>query len=135
MARVCLLPRVAIIDDPSANAFTTGRDPRNAVVAVSTGILDRDELKGVLAYEVSHVRTRDILIASVAARQGQGGASTADWARLAQPPMSVRAGAGGTGTRPTKSPMANAASPMPGRVVARKTPTSTAQPNAPRTGF
>jgi heat shock protein HtpX len=64
------LPRVAIIDDPSPNAFATGRDPGHAVVAVTNailGILDRDKLKGVLAHELSHVRNRDILLASVAA--------------------------------------------------------------------
>jgi heat shock protein HtpX len=63
-------PRVAIIDSPSPNAFATGRDPQHAVVAVTTGIvgiLDRDELAGVLAHELGHVRNRDILVSSVAA--------------------------------------------------------------------
>jgi heat shock protein HtpX len=63
-------PRIAVIDDPSPNAFATGRDPAHAVVAVTSGILgllDRDQLKGLLAHELSHVCNRDILIASVAA--------------------------------------------------------------------
>jgi heat shock protein HtpX len=63
-------PRVAIIDSPSPNAFATGRDANHAVVAVTTGIvgvLSRDELAGVLAHELGHVRNHDILIASVAA--------------------------------------------------------------------
>src|SRR5919198_2445273 len=63
-------PRVAIIDSPSPNAFATGRDAQHAVVAVTTGILgilDRDELAGVLAHELGHVRNRDILVSSVAA--------------------------------------------------------------------
>src|SRR4051794_37150200 len=63
-------PRVAIIDSPSPNAFATGRDANHAVVAVTSGIqnlLSRDELAGVLAHELGHVRNHDILISSVAA--------------------------------------------------------------------
>jgi heat shock protein HtpX len=63
-------PRVAIIDNPSPNAFATGRDANHAVVAVTTGILgilNRDELMGVLAHELGHVRNHDILISSIAA--------------------------------------------------------------------
>jgi heat shock protein HtpX len=63
-------PRVAIIDTPAPNAFATGRDADHAVVAVTTGILgilSRDELAGVLAHELGHVRNRDILVSSIAA--------------------------------------------------------------------
>src|SRR5215208_3479846 len=63
-------PRVAIMDTPSPNAFATGRDANHAVVAVTTGIyglLTRDELAGVLAHELGHVRNHDILISSIAA--------------------------------------------------------------------
>jgi heat shock protein HtpX len=64
------MPKVAIIDNPSPNAFATGRDANHAVVAVTSGILgllSKQELQGVLAHELGHVRNHDILISSVAA--------------------------------------------------------------------
>ena len=57
------MPKVYIVNDPSPNAFATGRDPEHAVVAVHTGILpllEKDELEGVLAHELSHVGNYDI---------------------------------------------------------------------------
>ena len=64
------MPRVAIIPTETPNAFATGRNPDHAVVAATEGImriLDDEELEGVIAHEVSHVRNRDILVMSVAA--------------------------------------------------------------------
>ncbi len=63
-------PRCYIIPDPSANAFATGRDPEHAAVAATEGILgllSDEELEGVLAHELAHVKHRDILTSSVAA--------------------------------------------------------------------
>lgn len=64
------MPRVYLIDSPTPNAFATGRNPEHAVVAATSGImriLTREELMGVMAHELSHVRHRDILISSIAA--------------------------------------------------------------------
>lgn len=62
-------PKIYVINDPAPNAFATGRDPKHAVVAVTTGLLqimNRSELEGVLAHELSHVGNRDMLVSTVA---------------------------------------------------------------------
>lgn len=62
------MPKVYIVDDPSPNAFATGRDPEHAVVAATTGllqILDRSELEGVMAHEMAHIGNRDMLVMTV----------------------------------------------------------------------
>src|SRR2546428_12410640 len=64
------MPKVAIVPTQTPSAMATGRNPQHAVVAVTQGILSllsEDEIRGVLAQEVSHVRNRDILVMSVAA--------------------------------------------------------------------
>lgn len=62
-------PRVYVMDEAAPNAFAAGRDPKHAVVAVTTGLLaqlDRSELEGVIAHELSHIGNRDILVMTVA---------------------------------------------------------------------
>ena len=62
------MPDIYIIDDPSMNAFATGRDAKKASVAVTAGLLqrlNRDELQGVIAHEIAHIRNRDVLLMSL----------------------------------------------------------------------
>jgi heat shock protein HtpX len=64
------MPKVAIVNDQAPNAFATGRNPENALIAFTTGLLevmDRDELQGVIAHEMAHVANRDTLVSAVAA--------------------------------------------------------------------
>ena len=63
------MPKIYIINDPAPNAFATGRNPKNASVAVTAGLLarlNRDELQGVIAHEISHILHRDILFVTLA---------------------------------------------------------------------
>lgn len=64
------MPRVYVIENPQPNAFATGRNPENAAVAATTGLLnqlDRSEIEGVMAHELAHVRNRDTLIMTLTA--------------------------------------------------------------------
>lgn len=72
--RLCALsdlpkPKIAIVESGMPNAFATGRNPRNAVVAVTTGImrtLSKEELEGVIAHELSHIKNRDVMVITIA---------------------------------------------------------------------
>ncbi|AEE15374.1 protease htpX [Thermodesulfobium narugense DSM 14796] len=79
-------PKIYITDDPSPNAFATGRDPEHSAVAVTSGILrilNARELKGVLGHEIGHIKHRDILISSLAAVLASTITFVADMARWA----------------------------------------------------
>jgi len=74
-------PGVYVIDDPAPNAFATGRDPKHAAIAVTTGLLEkmnRVELEGVVAHELSHIRNYDILISTLAVTMVGAAALLAD---------------------------------------------------------
>lgn len=76
------MPKLYVIDDPAPNAFATGRDPQHAVVCATTGLLDmmdRTELEGVIAHELSHVKNYDILLSSIVAVLVGTIALIADW--------------------------------------------------------
>ena len=76
------MPKVYIIDSPVPNAFATGRNPEHAAVAVNTALaemLTEDELEGVLAHELSHVKNRDILVSTVAATMAGAISTIAQW--------------------------------------------------------
>ncbi len=78
------IPKVAIVQSETPNAFATGRDPRHSVVAVTTGllrILNRDELEGVLGHEMTHIKHRDMLIGTIAAAMAGAIIQLAYWAR------------------------------------------------------
>ncbi len=76
------MPKLYVIDDPAPNAFATGRDEKHAVVCATTGILerlDRTELEGVIAHELSHVKNHDILLSSIVAVLVGTVALISDW--------------------------------------------------------
>jgi heat shock protein HtpX len=113
------MPRIYFIDQPQPNAFATGRNPDNAVVAVTRGLLDlcnRDELRGVLAHEIGHIKHRDILIGSVAAAVATGIsflANMALWSGL----FGGRGGRGGGGGNPIVVLMIALLAPMAAAVL------------------
>ncbi|MCB9362462.1 zinc metalloprotease HtpX [Candidatus Woesearchaeota archaeon] len=82
------MPKVYIVPGPTPNAFATGRDPKHSAVAVTEGILqllDKEELRGVIAHEMSHIKNRDVLISTIAATVAgviSYVASMAQWAAL-----------------------------------------------------
>ncbi|MDO8591926.1 MAG: M48 family metallopeptidase, partial [bacterium] len=76
------LPHIYLIDSSQINAFATGRDPKHAAIAVTTGALQKlqnEELEGVLAHELSHIGNRDILISTVVVVLAGVIAIVADW--------------------------------------------------------
>jgi heat shock protein HtpX len=92
------MPKVYVIPKDAPNAFATGRNPEHAVVAVTRGLLnlmDHDEVKGVLAHELAHVKNRDILIGSIAATMAGAIMVLANMARFS----ALFGGRGGDGDR------------------------------------
>ncbi len=92
------MPKVYVIPKDTPNAFATGRNPEHAVVAVTQGLLnlmEQDEVKGVLAHELAHVKNRDILIGSIAATMAGAIMVLANMARFS----AVFGGRGGDGGR------------------------------------
>jgi len=98
------MPRVCIAPQNSPNAFATGRNPKHAAVCVTQGILNilsREELKGVIAHELAHIKNRDTLIMTVAATIAGAITMLASWARWA----AIFGGFGSRGGRSRNSNM------------------------------
>lgn len=94
-------PKVYVVPDPDPNAFATGRDPEHASIAVTRGLLDavtRDELQGVVAHELSHVRNLDIRLMTVIAAMVGAIALLSDWTS-----RGLRHGSSGSGNRRGRS--------------------------------
>ena len=94
-------PKVYVVPDPDPNAFATGRDPEHASIAVTRGLLDavtRDELQGVVAHELSHVRNLDIRLMTVIAAMVGTIALLSDWTS-----RGLRHGSVGSGSRRGRS--------------------------------
>ena len=97
------MPKVYLIENDTPNAFATGRNPEHAAVAVTTGImriLSKDELKGVIGHELSHIKHRDILISTIAATMAGAIsmlASMARWGAIFGGMRSDNEGGGGRG--------------------------------------
>jgi heat shock protein HtpX len=99
------MPRLFVVPQPGLNAFATGRNPEHAVVAVTEGLLahlDGQELEGVLAHELAHVKNRDILVSAVAATLAGAIMLIADMARWA----SLFGGFGGRDSEERGNPVA-----------------------------
>lgn len=76
------MPRVYVLDNPQPNAFATGRDPNHSAVAASTGLLEmlsKEEIAGVIAHELAHIKNRDTLTMTVAATIGGAISMMAQW--------------------------------------------------------
>jgi len=76
------MPKIYVIDDPAPNAFATGRDPKHAVICATTGLLeklDRAELEGVIAHELSHIKNYDMLVMTVVAVLASTIGLVSDW--------------------------------------------------------
>jgi heat shock protein HtpX len=98
-------PRVYVVDDPSPNAFATGRNPQNGVVAVNTGllnILDRQEVEGVVAHEIAHIKHRDTLTMTIVATIAGAIMMLASFARFA----ALFGGHGGNSREGSGNPLA-----------------------------
>jgi heat shock protein HtpX len=84
LASGCPMPKVHVVFDPAPNALATGRDPSNASVCVTTGLLallDREETQGVIAHELSHIRNHDILLMTLVSVLLGGIVLLSDWAQ------------------------------------------------------